>query len=386
MTPTERPLTDGEALFVLAGFGPVVVSTTCTGHVDPGLLDRAWHRLTRDYPLLRCVIRPDLVLELCDEAPPVTAGAASFEAEANTLLEGGAVSRLTLHQAEDAAVVTLAVAHAVSDARLVRTLLHTLLRHYSGHSAPSTPRPAFERTLEDRLRDVCQPGVPAEASMPVVLSGGTSNGFGVHHLTLGQDTTASVVAVARENGLTVNDLLCGVVSCAVRSRFPAVDGPLSIALCIPVDIRQRLVPPIEPDAQLCCALPAVVTVQADSCDDVVEVAKRFSVDLRAAVDRAEPQRTRLAVRLDQIAPPPPMTIMVSNVGVVESPAGVTESHFAATLRGPVPGLFVATVDGSLTMDLVFDRACQSPAVMGEVLASVESSLGALTGHCAVGTG
>lgn len=382
----ERRLTVSESNFVLAGFGPVVVSTTCTGRVDPVLLDRAWHQLTHDHPVLRCVIRASedgFALVLRDNGPEVAAGADGFLAAATTRLDGGAVSRLTLRQSADTAVLTLAVDHALSDARLVRTLLHTLLRHYTdllrGDVAPSTPRPVFESTMEDRLLARYEPGwpqLPETPGPPAVLSGGTGtpSGFGVHNVTFDPGVTAEIVTLARENRISVNDLVCGAVCCAVRKRFPDTDGPLPVALCIPVDLRHRLDPPIAPDAQLCCALPCVVTVPVDVEDDPVEVGRRLGAQLRAAIDRAEPQRTLLALCLDP-APPPPMTFMVSNVGVVENPVlpegmRVTGSHFAATLPGPVPGMFVATVGGRLTLDVVYDRAFQSAAEIGEVMASV----------------
>lgn len=370
---TERPLTVSESGFVLAGFGPIVVSTTCAGRIDPVVLERAWQRLVGDYPLLRCVIREDLVVELGEHVPSTTG--ADFAAEATTGL-GGAVSRLTLHQTGDTAVVTLAVDHALSDARLVRTLVHTLFRHYTalldGAPVPTRPRPAFEPTMEDELLSRYEPGLPAPQDAPVVLSGGTSSGFGVRSVVFGAEETAAIVAAAREHGITVNDLLCGAICCAIRERTSSV---CTVALCIPVDLRPRLVPPLDPDAQLCAALPCVITVPV--VGDPVEVGREVGARLRAAIHHAEPQRTSLAVRLAP-GPPPPMTFMVSNVGVVENPVLPTGtrfvgSHFAATLHGPVPGMFVATVDGRLTLDVVHDRACQSDEEIGEVVGKVVSA-------------
>lgn len=391
MPTTERALTASETAFILAGFGPVVVRTAFAGTFDPVLLEDAWQRLGDEYPLLRCRIiegQDGFGFALQDSMSKVTAGADSFEQDISRRIEDGMVSQLSLHQTADTAALTLAVDHAVSDARLVLVLSRALLRIYAtllrGEFPPSAPRPVFEAGLEELFSGKYAPGRPETPEVveePAVLSGGPGvppSGFGVQHLELDRATTTEVTEFARASRISVTSLLCGAVSGAVRARAPEAGGPLPVTLCIPVDFRERLAPPIDPDAQLCGALPCLVTVPVAADDEPAEVGARVAAGLREALERAEPQRTLLAQSLSP-APPPTMTFMVSNIGVVEDPAlpdvpRVTGSRFAATLRGPVPAMFVGTVGGRLTLDVVYDRAFHNDGEMGGVMASVEAAL------------
>ncbi|KZB86516.1 phthiocerol/phthiodiolone dimycocerosyl transferase family protein [Amycolatopsis regifaucium] len=391
MTTTERALTASETGFLLAGFGPVVVRTAFTGRFETDVLERAWQRLGHEYPLLRCGIlgSPDgFRLRLRDSMPTVKGGAGTFGDDIARRLEDGAISRLSLHETADATVLTLAVDHAVSDGRLVRNLLHSLLGIYTallrGEAPPSAPRPVFEPGLEELFAGRYERGWPEPPSVrgqPLTVTdgpGAPSSGFGVHLLELEPGPTADIVAFARENGISVTGLLCGAVSGAVRAKSPEADGPLPVTLCVPVDFRERLVPPLDADAQLCGALPCTVTVPVAADDEPLKVGLRVTTELRAALDRDEPQRALLA-QCHAPAPPPPMTIMVSSIGAIRDPVlpeglRVTGSRFAATLNGPVPGMFVSTMSGRLTIDVVYDRAFHHPAAIGEFVASVETIL------------
>ncbi|MGW4129453.1 phthiocerol/phthiodiolone dimycocerosyl transferase family protein [Amycolatopsis japonica] len=394
MTATERALTISETGCILAGFGPVVVRTAFTGRFDPEVLETAWQRLGREYPLLRCgILGSDdgFLLTLRDSMPKVAAGFDAFDEDISHRIEDGAVSRLSVHETADTAVLTLAVDHAVSDGRLVHTLVRALLRIYTtllrGETSSSEPRPVFEPGLEELFSGLYTPGWPDPPKVPgkpLVLSGGprgSLSGFGVNHLELEPEPTAELVSFARASQASVTGLLCGAVSRSARTRSPEADGPLPATLCLPVDFRERLDPPIDADAQLCGALQCTVTVPVAADDEPLEIGLRVAAELRAALERDEPQRTLLA---QCVAPalPPPMTLMVSNIGVVEDPVlpeglCVTGSRFAATLHGPVPALFVSTVGGRLTLDLVYDRAHHDPEEMGQVMASTESTLRAL---------
>ncbi|ANN21676.1 chromosome condensation protein [Amycolatopsis orientalis] len=391
MTTTERALTVSETAFILAGFGPVVVRTSFTGHFEPVVLESAWQRLSHEYPLLRCGILggPDgFRLALRDSMPKVAKGADTFEYDIAQRHEDGAISRLSLYETADTTELTLAVDHAVSDGRLVHILTRTLLDIYGallrGEVPRSAPRPVFEPGLEERFYGHYPHGWPEPAGVPgetMVLSGSAatpSSGFGVHHIEFDPGPTAEVVALARASRISVTDLLCGAVSTAVRARLRATSDPQPATLCIPVDLRERLVPPIEPDAQLCGALPCLVTVPVTTDDLPADVGSRVAESLRMALERDEPQRALLAQCVAP-APPPPMTFMVSNIGVAEDPVlpdglRLTGSRVAATLHGPVPAMFAATVSGRLMLDVVYDRAFHDPVEIGAVVSSVEAAL------------
>ncbi|WP_340687978.1 chromosome condensation protein [Amycolatopsis coloradensis] len=397
MKTTERALTISETACILAGFGPVVVRTAFTGRFDLELLETAWQLLGREYPLLRCRIlgsEEGFLLSLRDSMPKVAAGVDTFDEDISQRIGDGAVSRLSLYETARTAVLTLAVDHAFSDGRLVQILVRVLLRIYTtlfrGEAPPSKPRPVFEPGLEELFSGHYTPGWPDPPKVPgepLALSRGSdgpSPGFGVHHLELELEPTAELVTFARANRMSVTDLLSGAVSRSVRTRFPETDGPQPVTLCLPVDLRQRLDPPIDSDAQLCGALQCTVTVPVAAGDEPLEIGHRVAAELRTALERDEPQRTLLAQCLAP-TPPPPMTFMVSNIGVVEDPVlpeglRVTGSRFAATLHGPVPAMFVATVGGRLTLDAVYDLAYHKPEEMGQVMASIESALRSRVNH------
>ncbi|ANN16122.1 chromosome condensation protein [Amycolatopsis orientalis] len=395
MTTTERALTVSETAFLLAGFGPVVVRTTFAGSFEPKVLEAAWQRLGLEYPLLRCGILGGLDgfrLSLRNELPEVADGAAGFGDDITRRLADGAISRLSLHETSDATALTLAVDHAVSDGRLVRNLLHDLLRIYTALSRdetlPAAPRPVFEPSLEELFEGQYEQGWPEPPSVlgdPLTLSGGPGkppSGFGVHHLEFEPGPTAEIVAIARKNGISITGLLCGAVSSAIRARLPESDGSLPVTLRVPIDFRERLVPPLDALAQLCGALPCTVTVSVAADDEPLKVGLHATSELRAVLERDEPQRALLAQRHSP-APPPPTTIVVSNIGEAGDPVlpdglRVTGSRFATTLNGPVPGMFVSTTSGRLTLDVVFDRAFHNAEEIAEVMASVEATLRAMT--------
>ncbi|WP_254896793.1 chromosome condensation protein [Amycolatopsis sp. Hca4] len=387
----ERALTDSEAAFLLAGFGPVVVRADVGGTFDPALLDRAWRLLGQAYPLLRCGVLggPDgFRLVLREAVPAPVADADDFRQAIGRRLGDGAVSRLSLRETNGATELTLAVDHAFSDGRLVQVLLGKLLEFYAvlrrGDTPSVVPRPVFEPGLQHRLTGRYEPGWPEPADVPggvVTLAGGpgtSSPGFGVHRIELGRGPTAALAAFAGTAGISVTGLLCGAVAGAVLARRPGDTAVRPVTLSVPVDFRRRLAPPIDPDAQLCAALPCLVTVSAAATDDPVDIGLRVAAELRAAIRRAEPQRTLLAQCLVP-APPPPMTFLVSNLGVREYPElpgdlSVTTSRVAATLPGPVPAVFAVTVNGELALDVVYDRAFHDDSEVSAVAASVETTL------------
>ena len=389
-----RPLTAHETLFVVAGFGPATASVTLHGTVDAPVLTRAWQLLARDHPVLRCRIVPsangfELVLSDMDGPEPIvrTWGTPDFDAEVNAPFgQDGSVSRISLCRTEDGVVLTLAISHAVSDARLLMLLLHRLLDYYTtllaGDALPPTDRPAFDTPLEPRLLAAYEPARPEPPfdDEPVLLGGeSTSEGFAVLGLHYERERTADLVATARRHGLSVSGLLGGVLACAIRAEFPASDGPLPVALGLPVDLRPRLTPPVAADELFCCAGRCVIGTRIGAEDDPVDAGRRLVAQLRAVVERNEPQRALLADRLDPTAPPPAMSFLLSNIGAIDGPrlppgtvAGRT--RLAATLHGPVPALYVATVAGRLTLDLVYDRACHPSARTEDVVRRMDELL------------
>jgi hypothetical protein len=396
MTLERRSLSFFESLFAKVGIGPVVASANLQGQVDAAVMDRAARLLQRDYPLLRCSIRQSddgVALVLSEESSGLALGAAGpdvLATELNIRLEQDRpVSRISLYQAEESAVLNLACDHAASDARLNMLLLHRLLDYYTdllrGVTPAPTGRAAFEGSLEDVLLAGYEPRpVPAveDADQPLTLAvdAAAPGPLAVRSFSYDQVTTAGLAAAARRGGVSITNLLSGALACAVRAQFSADAGPMPVSSAVAVDLRPRVVPPIAPDAPFCCVARQVCSVRVDAADQPVEVGRQIGTQLQTALEQNQIQHRLLAQRLaGRPLPLPPISFLVSNIGIVEdfhTPDGlrVTSSGFTTTARGPVPALFGATTHGRLNLDLVYDTAFLPADVMNDVAKNFEAAL------------
>ncbi|MFF4214513.1 hypothetical protein ACFYZE_35290 [Streptomyces sp. NPDC001796] len=395
MTSERRSLTFFESMFYLFGIGPVVASVALEGRVDAAVMERAVRLLERDHPLLRCSFcrtDDDITLELADEGPGlvmVEPGSNGLADELNvSLAQNRPVYRVSLSQDGESAVLTLAGDHAGSDGRLNTLLLRRLLSYYTGLLRGVVPEPtgrsAFEGSLEEALLAAYEPGPvqpPADADPPLTLAGDAAapGAPAVRSFSFEPDATAALIAAARRSGISITNLLAGALACAVRAQF-ADAGPMPVAPAFAVDLRPRVDPPIAPDAPFCCVARLVSSTGVDAGDQPVEVGRRIAAQLKAALDRDEIQHRLVSQRAaGKPAPLPPISFMVSNIGIIEEypvPDGlrVTDSRWAGTSRGPVPALYGSTVGGRLTLDLVYDTAFHRAEVIDDVVKQFEAAL------------
>lgn len=395
MTLQRRSLSFFETLFARIGIGPVVASANLQGQVDAAVMDRAARLLQRDYPLLRCSIHQStdgVALVLSEEGSGLVLGAPGPDALANELNihieQDRPVSRISLYQAEESAVLNLAGDHAASDARLNMLLLHRLLAYYtellSGVTPAPTERAAFEGSLEDVLLAGYKPSpAPAveDADQPLTLAvdAATPGALAVRSFSYDRVTTAALIAATRRSGVSITNLLSGALACAVRAQFSAA-GPMPVSPALAVDLRPRVAPPIAPDAPFCCVARQVCSVRVDANDQPVEVARRIGRQMQTALEQNQIQHRLLAQRLaGRPLPLPPISFLVSNIGIVDDyrvPDGlqVTGSRWATTSRGPVPTLFGLTAYGRLNLELVYDTAFLQADVMDDVAEHFEAAL------------
>lgn len=396
MTLERRSLSFFETLFALVGIGPVVATVSLRGQLDAAVLDRAARLLQRDYPLLRCDIRRSgdgVALVLAEEGSGLAVVAPGPDALANELNipveQDRPVSRIALYQGAESAVLSLAGDHAASDARLNTLLLHRLVGYYAdllrGQEPAPTGRLAFEGSLEDVLLARYDPSpvppVPdADPPLTLAIEAAAPGALAVRSFGYDQATTAALIAAARRSGISLTNLLSGAMACAVRAQFSADAGPMPVSPAFAVDLRPRVVPPIAPDAPFCCVARQVCAVRVDTDDQPVEVGRQIGTQLQAALEQNEIQRRLLAQRLaGRPLPLPPISFMVSNIGIVEdyqAPDGlrVTCSRWATTSRGPVPTLFGSTTHGRLNLDLVCDTAFLPAEVIDDLAKHFEAFL------------
>lgn len=395
MTLERRSLSIFESLFAQVGIGPVVASVNLQGQVDAAVMDRAARLLQRDYPLLRCSIRQSaegVALVVSEEGSGLAVGALGPDVLANELNihleQDRPVSRISLYQAEESAVLNLAGDHAASDARLNMLLLHRLLDYYTellrGVTPAPTERAAFEGSLEDVLLAEYKPSpVPAveDADQPLTLAvdAAAPGALAMRGFSYDRVTTAALIAAARQGGVSITNLLSGALACAVRTQFSAT-GPMLVSPALAVDLRPRVVPPIAPDAPFCCVARQVCSVRVDVDDQPLEVARQIGTQMQTALEQNQIQHRLLAQRLaGRPLPLPAISFLVSNIGIVDGynvPDGlqVTNSRWVTTSRGPVPTLFGSTAYGRLNLDLVYDTAFLQADVMDDVAEHFEAAL------------
>jgi hypothetical protein len=396
MTLEQRSLTFFESMFARARVGPVVASLSLQGEVDAAVMDQAARLLQRHHPVLRSSLRQSddgIALVVSEEGAGLVPGAGTLAHELNVPIEQDRpVSRIALSQTADSAVLSLAGDHAASDARLNTLLLHRLLGYYTDllrGVAPEPPgEPAFEGTLEDALLaagyepNPVRPVEDTDTPLTLAVDAAAPGELGVRSFSYAQDTTAALIAAGRRGGVSITNLLSGAMACAVRAQFSADAGPLPVSPAFAVDLRPRVDPPIPPDAPFCCVARLVCGTLVDADDQPVEVGRRISTQLQAALEQNEIQRRLLTQRVTgRPVPLRAMSFMVSNIGIVEDytlPDGlrVTDSRWATTARGPVATLFGSTAYGRLTLDLVYDTAFHRDDVIENVAKHFENSLAA----------
>ncbi|MER5756934.1 hypothetical protein [Streptomyces sp. NPDC002088] len=372
-----------------------MASVTLKGKVDAAAMERAVRLLERDHPLLRCSFRQtgeDITLELAEEGPGlamVDPGSNGLADELNIFLaQNRPVYRISLSQDAESAVLSFAGDHAGSDGRLNTLLLRRLLGYYTdllrGVEPEPTGRSAFEGSLEEALLAAYGPRPvqpPADADPPLTLAGDAAapGALAVRSFSFEPGATAALIAAARRGGISITNLLAGALACAVRAQFPDA-GPLPVAPAFAVDLRPRVDPPIASDAPFCCVARLVCSTGVDAGDQPVEVGRRIGAQLKAGLDQDEIQHRLVSQRAaGKPAPLPPISFMVSNIGIIEDypvPDGlrVTDSRWAGTSRGPVPSLFGSTMNGRLTLDLVYDTAFHRPEVIDDVVKHFEAAL------------
>jgi hypothetical protein len=163
---------------------------------------------------------------------------------------------------------------------------------------------------------------------------------------------------------------------------PATE-PLTLAVTSAVDLRHRLIPPVAPDAQLCCIGPVPVFVTAPHPADPLTLGRQITTRVRTAIDHGDPQKWILGMNHPDAVLMPSPSVFVSNLGLLATPPTpsgiqITASRFLATYSGPIPLIFVSTTSGLLTLDLVYNRSFLTDQQMTDLADGIESTLGSST--------
>ncbi|MEU0545280.1 cytochrome P450 [Nocardia sp. NPDC005978] len=381
---------------------PLFASSTVRGDLDLAVLGRVLTELASGHALLRAVVVGELDgsprFELQDNYEPglevVAGGDDAYRALINSPQDWDAgLFKARVLQDGDRSQVVLITHHGVCDGRSMFALLDEMWQRYTGHVTGSPlPQPEPDVDLLDavdaqltgvisdeevdgflaQLRTIAQ--MTDAGSAPRQLPGdgdGTGDPIGrlaLHRIEFDLEQTASLVAAARAQGISVNSLLTGAALAAVRAYIPE-DAAVPMICGHAVDMRSSLEPPVAETAVLNCVGGVATPVFAGIDTHPLELAKMVDVGIHGAVEARFPA---LFMRASNRVLDPEVaevfaalpTLGMSNIGRVparSTPAGldvVRDEVFAMALGMP-PKMTMFTIGDRLTIQVEYDTAGHS---------------------------
>ncbi|MEU6644002.1 condensation domain-containing protein [Saccharomonospora sp. NPDC046836] len=231
------------------------------GVVDEEVLSRAFELISARHPVLRARITPDKGRHLLQVPPEHRPEFRIVDGDEQTLLQevlgpwdaGRAVAHLILVRAGDRGYIALRVDHAVMDGHSFRAMFDELLRMYHDlargisvkveqiGSLPCPPSKLLqERWGGNSAVDVAAPVNSRQAGPPQFRRVRPVQGY----LRFTAAETARLLAFARVTRTSVHALVSGSILAAHRNHGASADGLAQILCLSPVNLRQRVVPPV----------------------------------------------------------------------------------------------------------------------------------------------
>ncbi|WP_071343808.1 phthiocerol/phthiodiolone dimycocerosyl transferase family protein [Nocardia seriolae] len=370
------------------------------GVIAADLLARAWELLARELPLLRSRIvdeADNYAVEIGTAAPPLV----ELSAEAGTLVAivhrpwnvGDPVAQAILVQDSDTCAMVVALHHALADGRLTVTLLQKLAHYYflvaTGNPAHPPLRSHFELPLEQRLERF-RGTVPAQHFNPSIdvarlprpdyATDANKAEFEVRNLRFDHVETTRVEVLAKRWGVSVNSVLSATALAALRAMLDSPD-PMPLGIGYPVDLRNRIDPPLPADAELCCVASWSVVSSASPDVDVRECSSAIQETLDKAIAAEAPQSAMANGVSDTWRT---NSISLSNLGrldLPQAPDGLVFENIRFIVASPVPhpAIFVTCAGGQLNLDVVYSRSVVSNRHGKHLAERIERTLRALPG-------
>jgi phenolphthiocerol/phthiocerol/phthiodiolone dimycocerosyl transferase len=416
MPSTQRYLSVSESLSASSARPPIVASLTVDGVIEPTILSRALAILAAQSPLLRSqIVRDDtgfLLRIIEDQVPTLTVHHGAEDtvlAEINTPLQlDRQVVRTVLSHDGTNSTVTLAMDHSVTDGRLLANLMHKLLDNYTTLAAGDTPHqtspeglpPSLDSRLAGQFSDeeiatfITQTVARTEQSPPATLptlaatgENATPSGFAVRNITFTAQATTDILTTSQKNGLPAHGLISGAVLAALRAQLEPATEPLTLAVTSPVDLRDRLIPPVAPDAELCCSGVVTVLVTTPHPADPLALGRQITTQGYTALDHCEPQKWILARSRLNTPLMLPASVGISNLGQLATPPTppgiqVTVNRFLGAAPRSFPAIAVSITDGRLTLDLGYNRSFLTDQQMTNLANGITSTLAHATANTA----
>jgi hypothetical protein len=410
-----RPLSFYESYFALSSMTAWLTVHT-EGLLDVETLRAAWALLRRTHPVLTARIAPsrtesapgfpgyDLVVPAEPEEPQFVVREGEGPA-IRPLAVGEPVAFVDIALSGRRTAVSVCLHHSIADAKLAMLWCMQLFAYYSELSAGRTPAiepvpvpKSPEELLSERgiTKSAAAPSRiprPFPGELPA-LEPGAKVSF--QQVRLSEPTTEKLRATAKARQQTVHALVTGAIAVATR-RFLPVPGDQEVDLVIhtPVDIRDRLDPPVllwGGTNVIGNAYP-VVCVRPDSDPVAIgaDATRQVNEDLEAGV--VQRSFLHLAEHFGEEQPDVPQ-VFVSNVGVVPKVPLLDEIGFTG-LRGvlefdwaPVTALLAArgntgghsavtspkhsvyTYDGQLSVDIDIFLPAEQARAYAEALEAI----------------
>ncbi|UFS98172.1 phthiocerol/phthiodiolone dimycocerosyl transferase family protein [Nocardia huaxiensis] len=394
---------------------PLYIGSTVRGEIDPALLREALAELAAGHALLRAHLVSDadgaLRFELTPGFRPALEVAAGGEAAYRALVNSeqdwhdGLFKAIVLREEERTQIV-LILHHGISDGRSAFALLDELWRRYSAHLAGSPLPPHDSDTelvdgVDAQLRQVVSDAEvaafvaqireaafgmdPAAAPRPLPPAGNPDplGRFALRRIELSAGETAAFVSAARAHGVSVNSLLAGAATLAVRTQFGDI-GPVPMMCGHAVDLRPELVAPLPDSTVLNCAAGAGTPLLVDIGSDPIELAQQVAAGMREALAMRFPALFMRAAQgaLDPVASAvfaAQPTIALSNIGRVPEHSlpprlELLRDDVFAMVPGMPPKMTVFTVGDRLTIQVEYDTADHGHVQMGVVAAAMRSQV------------
>ncbi|MGL6235464.1 MAG: phthiocerol/phthiodiolone dimycocerosyl transferase family protein [Segniliparus sp.] len=308
------------------------------GDLDLDKLRDAWGLVRQAHPVLAAQILPaaaemlpgmpgfELVLP-AEQAPAALVVHSPGTALAtHPIRQGSELALVDVVPGDGQAFVSLAVHHAIADGRLGAYWNSLLWSYYTdlveGAAPTALPHPvpkSPEEILAERGigREELGP-TRAERAAPVELPQPPEADIVRERAQLSAEDTARLRAYAKKTGQTVHGLVAGAIAVAIRQGMDLQpDREASVGLNSPVDLRERLDPPVEiwGGTNVLGFAEAVVAARPDSDPAALgaEVIAQMQEDLESGI--LQQSFLHIADSFIKEQPKIPQTI-ATNLGVV----------------------------------------------------------------------
>lgn len=357
-------------------------SVAYEGRIDAQLLTEAFDSLCESNSLLRA--------RLCREKDGFVFFVPTGRGAEVTVRDGGepvyleemgrpldstsALCRLVLVRgAEQGGHLILVLHHSMIDGRGGITLLEQLLRRYTaltrGEATPVPADPPLPSPAEELLRTRGGPGAPDgspgsgrvdRAALRAALSGTPSPApleVAADRLRLDVRTTAELTGRLRAERLSVHAYLCGAATVALRDTLEPGDGPRPMVCGCPVDLRERVRPPVTVAESTNFVSGVEAGVSVPRGGDPRAVGRRIKARLDAAVADGEAERAILEAQQFTAAEPTAVDLVVTNLGPIPeftAPRGVRVTDFRGFTTTTMTGLLlfvVTSYGGRLSVEI-----------------------------------